>query len=256
MTFDLGIIGTGEFAVYLVEGVMRANPDTTVIVSPRGRAHALDLQRRFGHTVADDNAEVVARATTVLAATRPAQFHDALAELPWRDDQLVISVAAGVDHTELTSLASPATAVLCMPTNSAMLGESVVPMFPANERARRFLTAFGEPVAMPDERAFESSAVLGAYFGWLLALMDGGANWLAAHDVPADSARTLMAQVFRSAAAVAARRDSRSLSELANELRLPGGITEHGLIELEKRGSLDDWQAVMTSVLERLGARY
>lgn len=256
MQYQLGIIGTGEFAGYLLHGFMRRNPRLTAILSPRGRTQAGELARRYGHRIARDNAEVAQSAETILAATRPAQLSEALAGLPWRRDQLVISVAAGVRHAELRALVDPADAVLCMPTNSAMFGASVVPLFPGNPRAVEFLSALGEPFVMPDEHAFESSAVLGAMYGWLLELMATGIDWLEVHDVPPDAARGLMSRLFASVGEVGANRGERTVEQLVDELRLPGGITEHGLIEFERRGSMDDWQAVMTEILERLHHRY
>ncbi len=256
MQYTLGVIGVGEFATHLIAGFMRSLPGMQVILSPRNAERARALRDEYGHAIAPSNAEVVARSEIVLLSTRPAQTVEAIAELPWIAEQLVISVAAGISLDELRALVGPADAVLCMPSNAAMIGSSIVPFYPDNPRARTLLRSLGTPVALPDEGAFGAAAVLGAHYGWLLRLMATNARWLTDHGVPEHSARALVQGQFASVAAIAGHRDDIGLNALADELNLPGGITAHGYRLFEENHAIGDWSDVMDSVLERLAERY
>ncbi|GJL81267.1 MAG: pyrroline-5-carboxylate reductase [marine bacterium B5-7] len=253
---DIGVIGTGEFASYLIDGFMRDKADTSIIVSPRGREHSAQLAKRYGVRIARDNAEVVACADMVLIATRPAQLIEAIANVPWRAGQLAISVAAGISHKELSAQVAPADAVLCMPTNSAMIGASILPMYPAHHKAGQLLKALGEPVVMPNESAFEASAVLGAHYGFVLALLSTTCDWLTQHGIATKEARLLSSRLFESVGKISAHRSEKGLQELVGELRLPGGITEFGLVALAEKQTYDSFSEVLTGVLNRLNQRY
>ena len=256
MKHTLGVIGTGAFATYLVHGFMRADTNCRVILSPRTRRHAEELAKQYGHTIARDNREVVETSDMVLAATRPAQMLAALDGLPWRKEQIVISVAAGIKHQELKQVVEPAEAVLCMPTNSAMFGMSILPIYPANPAAEQLLSALGTPVPIEDESAFESAAVLGACYGWILALNSTITQWLEEQGVDDTDARYLSAVLFESVGKTSLARQNSSTTDLVNELRLPGGITEHGLDLFESAEHFDKWRQVLDSVLARLSKRY
>jgi pyrroline-5-carboxylate reductase len=256
MKFELGVIGTGEFAVHLLRGFMRHNTDLNVILSPRNLQRAESMASEFGHTVALSNSDVVERANIVLVATLPSQLLDAVSGHNWRDDQTVISVAAGVTLEELNAAIHPATAVLCMPTNSAMIGSSIVPVYPHNAVAEEFLQALGRPQVLQSEQAFESCSVLGATYGWLLALKAASTSWLVENNVAEPEARELMAGLFESVGQISRHRQDTTVDDLANELRLPGGLTEHGLNMFAESASFERWQEVMGSVLDRLSTKY
>ena len=256
MKYDLGVIGTGEFAVHLVNGFMFNNPDLTAILSPRNEHCAARLANQYGHKIAADNQEVVSSCKFVLLAMLPSQLINALKELVWNEDQVIISVVTGISIEELNNIVAPAQSVICMPTNSAMIGKSILPVYPHHVEAEKFLSALGKPVALPDEKAFESCAVLGATYGWLLALKAETTQWLCENNVPEQEARELMAELFISIGEISKHRKEVSITTLANELRLPGGITEHGLVLFEENGALEKWQTVMGAILDRLSVRY
>ncbi|MFT5114741.1 MAG: pyrroline-5-carboxylate reductase [Parasphingorhabdus sp.] len=256
MNYQLGIIGVGEFCIHLVNGIMRSHPKLKILLSPRGKMPAEHLSERYGHDIASTNAEVAENAQTILLAPRPAQVEEALNEITFTEDQLVISVAAGVNLETLNNLVSPATAVLCMPTNSAMIGQSPVPAFPANENAMKWMECFGPVVILDNEQQFEACSVLGAYYGWVLALQAESVKWLEDNKVPATQARDLIDHMFKATASIDQHRRDRSTLELSDELRLPGGLTEHGLNMFEANNAIKAWSEVMSSVQSRLSKPY
>ena len=256
MSETLGVIGVGRFASYLVEGFLRGDPAQSIILSPRNKEHTRKLRQRFGLTVAADNSEVVANANIVLLATRPIQIFESIKELPWRKEQIAISVAAGVPRPELLEYVSPAEVVLSMPTNSGMIGSAAIPMYPYNSRANQLLSTLGQTFIIEDEEAYGACATLGAYYGWLLALTEESACWLEEKGANTALARRMVSQVFRSVANIVEHRDQESLRFLVDELRTPGGLTEHGLELFEETKAIKEWSNVLDTIFSRLSRRY
>ncbi len=256
MKYDLGIIGVGEFCLYLVEGLRKRNPNIDILLSPRGKEQTKILAKRYGFRIANSNNDVVAAVPVILLATRPAQVEAALHGVQFNQNQLVISVAAGISHDRLSHLVKPAKCVLCMPTNSAMIGVSPVPMYPANKKAQKLLESFGPVFVMADEQQYEASAVLGAYYGWMLALQAESMSWLSRHNVDSVMARNMIDSLICATSEIDQYRANLTTQQLSNELRLPGGITEHGLKLFEESGAIKDWSRVMDEILARLSNPY
>ena len=256
MKYDMGIIGVGEFCLYLVDGFKKRDPEINILLSPRGEKQTKDLAKRYGFRIGENNAAVAAAVPVILLATRPAQVEEALNGIDFNQDQLVISVATGITHEHLNTLVAPAHSVLCMPTNSAMIGVSPVPMYPANDQARRLLKSLGPVFTFSDEKQYEACAVLGAYYGWMLALQAESMDWLSRHNVDPDQARNIIDSVLRATSEIDQYRKQLTTRQLSDELRLPGGVTEFGLKMFEESGSIKDWSKVMDAVLARLSKSY
>ena len=256
MNETLGIIGVGKFASYLVEGFLRGDPTLSIILSPRNKEYAHKLSRRFDLKIATNNSEVVASADFIILATRPIHVFESIENLSWRSEQIVISVAAGITRRELLEYVSPAEVVLSMPTNSGMIGSAAIPTHPYNSKANQLLSTLGETFTIEDEQVFGACATLGAYYGWLLALMEESTRWLEERGTGPVLARRMVSQVFRSVANIVEYRDRDSLSFLVDELRTPGGLTEHGLDLFEESRAIKEWSTVLDTIHNRLSKRY
>ena len=196
MTKAIGIIGVGHLAGFLVEGLNRADcPE--IVLSPRNVDKSRALAGRFGARVAADNAQVVEAADTVVLATRPDQAVQATAGLPWRAGQTLICVAAGIPLGALAAAAGPATVVRAMPISCTAIGESPTSLYPDDNAARRLFERLGPVHALPDETSFEAASVLGAFYGWVYAMLAEVTAWTEGQGVPSQTARDLVAQTSK-----------------------------------------------------------
>ena len=93
----LGILGVGHLASYLVPGWARAKERPSFLLSPRNAAVAARLERDYGCHIAADNAALVRESDVVVLATRPGHAVAAARGLPWRAEQTVVSVVAGLE---------------------------------------------------------------------------------------------------------------------------------------------------------------
>ena len=148
----LGIIGVGAIAAASVEGVMRADPDAGIVLSPRGVAQAAVLADRFSAVaVAPDNQTVVDRCEVVLIWVRPDDAETVLPSLRFRAEQTPISVMAGVCLSVLRILVGPATACRAIPLPAVAQRRGSTPVFPSTEAARSLFDRPGGTVELADE---------------------------------------------------------------------------------------------------------
>lgn len=256
MRETISFIGVGEFAQHLIHGFVHSQTRHEIILSPRNKQRAIDLSKEFGLQIASSNAEVVRASTIVFLSTRPKQAEQALTDLPWTAKHLLISVAAGISREQLLQLVAPADVCVSMLVNAAAVGVSPVSLFPDNQRARAVLQNLGSVYTMPDVAAFEAASVFGAVYGWVFALADQLQQWSVDNGIPDEAARGFAVETLQAAMIMASERSDKSLTELTNELRTPGGITQHGLEGLDAHDALQAWRDACSSVLERLSKPY
>lgn len=241
----LGVLGVGHLAAALLAGLARAGM-RDVLLSPRGRA--AELAALHGFALAADNADLVARCDVVLLAVRPADAAAAVAGLPWRAGQLVVSACAGVPVAALP--VAPARVQRIMPVTAAEIGLSPTICFPDAPEAA-FLHALGPVIAVASEAEFEIATVSAAVYGWVQDLIRQTAEWSTAQGLPAAQARHLVARTFVAAGGLIDHRPE-PMGDLLHELVTPGGITERGLQVLGAQGVPEAWAAACDAVLAKL----
>lgn len=248
----IGIIGVGELAGYLVEGMLRTHSSSNITLSPRNLHKSRMLAKRFGVATACSNTEVVESCSVIILATRPLDAMEALRSLPWSRDHTLISVVSGARIAALAGVAQPATVVRAMPLSSAAIGESPTSLFPDNETARLLFAGVGDVHVLPTEEAFTAASTLGAFYGWVYALVKDVATWAESAGVPQDQARAIVAETVRGAGGMILREPEQGLTDMLARLTTRGGITEHGLKVLHRDHGIESWTDACGAVLRRL----
>jgi pyrroline-5-carboxylate reductase len=251
-----GFIGTGSITRAIVTGLSdRVTEPPEVILSPRNAATAAALASRFDNvTVGASNAEVVERADVAVLAVRPQDASVALSGLPFRPEQPVVSVMAGIDLEQLTRLVAPATRIArAIPLPEVARRGSLIPIFPFERSAMDLFERVGSVVVPPTELAFDAhsavTAVVAGHFDYLGAIGD----WFARQGVPPADARRYVAAIFRQ---VSRELDGEvPFSELADAHATAGGLNEQVRRDLAAAGVLRSVQQALTDVLARVIAR-
>lgn len=251
----VGILGVGRLAEFLVAGLRRHDDGPEILLSPRNAARAGRLAETYGLTITGDNGELVAASDVVLLVTRPDQAESAVDGLPWRSDQLLVNLCAGVPLAILAPHCNDSTLARAMPMSAAMIGKSPTCLYPDLAPARELFSQLGPVLALPDEAAYETASVLGAYYGWVHALIGTVARWTAEAGVDPATARDLTAHMACAAADMVREQKDLTFSEIISELATPGGITALGLEILEDGAALAAWPDACEAVLDRLRAR-
>ena len=220
------------------------------------------LQVDFGITPAQDNAELVAKASTIVLSVKPQVFHPVLKEMQQAVQMhkpLVISIAAGIREKEISRwLGDELAIVRTMPNTPALVQAGVTGMF-ANplvsqqqkDFANDVLSAVGSTVWLNEETQLDAvTAISGsgpAYFFMVMEAMENAAKELG---VDEQSARQLVLQTAFGAAKIASQGED-SPTVLREKVTSPGGTTEQGLLALEKGGLRQAFSQALKAARDR-----
>lgn len=234
----LAFIGAGNMASAMIQGLLRAGINSTQIhvadPVPEARARLAEL----GVATYSDNNEAVAGAQSVVLAVKPqvarqvVQSVDAL-----QSEQLLVSIAAGINLASLTQWTSPQQAIVrCMPNTPALLGAGVSGLYANNHcddkqraLAERLLRSAGTTLWVKTESDLDAvTAVSGsgpAYFFLLMeAMIDAGV----ALGLDRTSATELTLQTAHGASLMA-QQGNTNPAQLRQNVTSPGGTTAAAL---------------------------
>lgn len=250
----VAVLGVGHLTRHMVPALVTGPEPPQVLLSARNAETSAALAEAHGLEVVADNAELISRAGIVLFAVRPFQVADALAGLPWRKGQTLVSLCAGVPVEALAAQAGAATVVRAMPVIAAVHGESATCLYPEHGPARALLERCGPVTAVATEQEFEAASICGALFGWSAALVGELADWFVEAGVDPQAARPLVAQTFRAAATYVRDNPDLPIERIVADLCKPESITGLGLATLRDADAFAPWRAAAQAVLDKLTA--
>jgi pyrroline-5-carboxylate reductase len=248
---DLGIVGVGAIAEAIVTGLCEGEESPTSIhLSPRSAGRASRLAARYPSVrVADGNQTVVDRAAVVLLCVRPQDAPTALSDLPFRAEQAVISVMAGIRMEALHALAGPAhVLVRAIPLPAVASRSGLTAIHPPYEPARAIFEPLGGVIAVDDEGAFDALSASTATIAAHLAYLDTISHWLADRGIPRADATRYLAAVFGPLPGA----QPNDFSTLADEFATAGGTNEQFLAALRRAGTFDVVERALDDVADRL----
>lgn len=256
----IGILGVGHLISYLVPAMMRSSklrdskaPD--FLLSPRNQHHAQTLAKNHGLEIAASNTVLVESCDVVIISVRPVQIATALENLPWRPNQTLISLCAGVSTDEISSFTNGATISRALPVTAALHSESPTSIYPDCAITKDLFASCGPVIVLENEDQFETASMFGAYCGWVQHLIGEMADWAETHDLAPETARLLACQMTRAAATIVRETPEKPIAELVEELCLPGSITGLGLESLKSQDAFTAWHHTGDTVLQRLKGR-
>ena len=189
----------------------------------------------------------------MLLCVRPQDAPAALPELPFRAQQAVISVMAGVSIGALRALVAPAEALVrAIPLPAVARRTGVTAIHPQEEFARAIFDPLGGVVAVDDERAFDALAASTATIAAHLAYLDTITRWLAGRGIPETDATRYVAAVFGALSGTLLRTQPSDFSTLANEYATAGGLNEQFLTALRRAGTFSTVEDALDDVARRL----
>ncbi|MEM1350286.1 MAG: pyrroline-5-carboxylate reductase dimerization domain-containing protein, partial [Myxococcota bacterium] len=183
-SYTVALVGCGQMGSAIVRGVISSGavPASRLFLIDAIDAKARELARELGARQGWPGSEEGPR--LVLLATKPKHAREAIERLPHTDQDLLVSVCAGIPLSLLRAWApEPAYVVRTMPNTPALVGEGVTGVMgePGADLApvRALFESVGRVVALDEESDFDGlTAISGsgpAYvFTMLEALADGG----------------------------------------------------------------------------------
>lgn len=260
----IGFIGGGNMARAIAGGLVRSGFDAAniLISAPRAEQRAL-LEAEFpGSLVSADNQEVAASAGGLLLAVKPQILGTVCRDLQpvvQKRKPLIVSIAAGPTVADIDGwLGGGLEVVRVMPNQPALVDQGISALF-ANERtdelgrilAERIMSAVGQVVWIDDEPLLDAvTAVSGTGPAYVYLLIDMMINAAIDLGLDPESARTLVVQTARGAAALAAA-EKEPIPALIDRVRSPGGTTTAAFERLEAAGVRGIFAAAITAARDR-----
>jgi pyrroline-5-carboxylate reductase len=235
----IGFIGSGNMAEALINGILKAG------VYKPGKVYVSDirperleyLREHYGVRTADDNVQLASKVDVLVLSVKPQNMRDALDSIKngIGEEALVISIAAGITTSMISSVLGDLAIVRVMPNMPAWVDEAASGLY-ANakartkvEKARLILLSVGKVVVVEDESLLDPvTAVSGsgpAYFFLLMQEMIKAGIELGLSE---EDAQHLVLQTAKGAALLAekAAGEGTSPAQLSARVATPNGTTE------------------------------
>ena len=236
-------IGGGNMAQALIGGMLQkgyqADTIRVVEISEENRAK---LMQSYGVSTYADLAPAVAGSDIIMLAVKPQQLFEVATQLkPLLQNQLVISIAAGIRSDDLSRwMGNYAMLVRVMPNTPAMVMAGVSGMYALpgvnaeqKQKAESILQAVGSTVWVDEERHMDAiTAISGsgpAYVFYFLEAMEEAGIQLG---LTAAQARQLSIETF-SGASLLAGKSHEDILTLRTRVTSKGGTTERALLTME-----------------------
>ena len=244
----VGFIGTGEIASLMVRGLVGQGHE--ILVSERNADVAAGLAAAHPGLRVAPNAQVGAGSDIVILCLLSKVADAALAGLPFRAGQSVISVMVDVGLERLRGLCAPATDIaITIPLPSIATGGCPLPVYPASAALEALFGAKNRVFAVRDEVALNAHFGATAFCSPFLAQMQAAADWLAGFTGDRAEAEAYLIGVIRGTlpAAPPAGHLAASLQSLSTE----GGL--NATLRAAMGGATADLRAGLDGFRARLG---
>jgi pyrroline-5-carboxylate reductase len=227
----VGFVGVGAIATAMVDALMSGPhaDEIDVVLSPRSAPRSAELAARHPQVrVAPHNQLVVDAADIVILAVLPDQMAALCSSLSFRQEQVVVSLAAGWPPSLLTQHVDPAATVCQMiPLPMIALHTGPVVICPPVRRVEHLLEGCGEIVSLEREEDLIVLSCVSATMSTFLTFENAVIDWAIRHGLDAQTAKDYVAALFLGLATEAMHTGLDRLPEMPEEHETPGGLNEY-----------------------------
>jgi len=252
----IGFIGGGNMAEALIKGIAVKHGKNIIVSEPRDDRRGY-LEKTYHIRTTPDNREVLKNSTVIILAVKPQNMDDVTAGISdMTDDKIVVSIAAGIPISYLSSRLKTSKIIRVMPNTPALIqeGMSVMSMCECIHDKevgiiKEIFMSVGSLLMLPEKYMNAVTALSGsgpAFFAYFVeGLIEGGIKT----GLDRADARTLAIQTMLGTARLLdTGMDPAKLREMVTS---PGGTTEAGLKVFQERGFTDTVIATLEAAANR-----
>jgi pyrroline-5-carboxylate reductase len=242
----IAFVGGGKMAEALIKGLILSKTvkPNDISVSDVSKDRTKLLRSRYGVSVFSENIPAAHSSNVVVICVKPQIIKEVLAEIgpKIREDQLIISIAAGITVKSIKKHVKRSPVVRVMPNNPCLVGKGISAIARSagvsSSHLKTVQTIFGSvgETVLVDESKMDAVTALsgsGPAFVYLFAeaMIEGGrAAGLSSADSDKLAVRTLLGS------ALTLIKSGKHPEELRKMVTSPGGTTQAGLEALEEKG--------------------
>ena len=243
----LGFVGTGVLAEAVIDGLQAEGDGRYAFyLSPRSEERSRRLADVYANVTREDsNAAVVAASDIVVLGVLPQQIAG-LRGLPFRTDQIVVSLLAGTALDLLRSIVRPATRLVrVIPLPSIRLRKGPIVMSPRDAAVEALFRGLGDLIVLDRESDLTATGVASGLMSSYFQLQNVAVDWLRSRGLPDVQASQYVRSLFAGLAevALAQERAGEPLDPGHHETR--GGLNERSRAHLLETGWFDRWSEAL-----------
>jgi pyrroline-5-carboxylate reductase len=240
----IGFIGGGNMAEALIKGIAAKHGKDIIVSEPLDNRRDY-LEKTYRVKTTPDNMEVLKNCAVIILAVKPQNMDEVTAEISdMTNDKLIVSIAAGIPISYLSSRLKTSKIIRVMPNTPALIqeGMSVMSMCECIHDKelgiiKEIFMSVGSLLMLPEKYMNAVTALSGSgpgFFAYFIeALIEGGIKT----GLDKADARTLAIQTMLGTARLLdTGMDPAKLREMVTS---PGGTTAAGLKVFQERGLTD-----------------
>lgn len=257
----IGFIGCGNLAQSILSSLLThkvVKPDN-IYFTNRSKVKADKIINDYSINYIIGNDELIDLCDVVIIAVKPQDFFQGIEPYVanFRENQIVISLAAGIGYTELCSLISTTNQIVRVMTNTAASVSSGVVGYIHSLESKNLdslvetlFTSIGDVYKLSNEEEFSAFTVAtSSGIGFVFEIMTYWAEWLEQYGIPKDVAERMITQTLIGATQLS-KLNKVSLTDLQNKVVSKKGVTLAGLesmreMELDRLFRVSFEKAVM-----------
>jgi len=239
-TFKIGFIGAGNMAQALIKGIIESKamrPDQ-VMVSNRTPGKLLKLKEQFGVQTREHNEQIVEECEIVVLAMKPQDLPNAVENMhsAFSENQIVISLAAGINLKTLSKMIPEGRLVRLMPNTPSLIGRGVLGLLSnqkdssVTEMMRDLFSSLGVVLDVETEDQFDALMIsCSSGTGFVFEMMMYWQDWITEHGFSTEQSKIMTIETFVGASLLAAQSAGVDIEELQQRVTSKKGVTAAGL---------------------------
>lgn len=238
--YKLGFIGMGNMAQSIIKGLIesKAIQPNHLIASNRSPGKLQKAVETWGITAVSTNEDVVDKADVVILSMKPQDLNAAVDPLisAFRENQVVISLAAGFTTQMLRKKLPNTRLVRVIPNTPAVIGKGVIGyLVPTEDNGLESLvedifSPLGHVFAVDDDEQMEALMVCCSCGpGFIYEFMMYFQDWVEERGFEPEIARKMVVETFVGGSLLASQNKELSLEDLQNKVASKKGVTVAGL---------------------------
>ena len=250
----LGFIGTGQITKAVITGIINSKLKISkIFVSERNKKISKFLKFKSKKIkIIKNNQDIINKSDWVFLAVTPTVGNKILKQLKFNKRKLIISFISTINLTQLKKITGLKTNIVrAIPLPPIALCKGPVPIYPPNNKVKKFFDKLGSTVEINNEELslnfWTTSAMMAPFYEILYFL----SNWLVKKGIKKENAQKYISSLFL-ALSEDAFNHRKDLKKLVKESQTPGGLNEQAVKDLRKAGFYKLLEKTSNRIIKRL----